>query len=266
MRALVTGGSAGVGRAVSLALARRGGRVLATARRHERLVALEAEAAGTVQDGGLLVEPGDLTDAAFRERLVTAAVERLGGLDIVIACAGAGAIGRFRDEAPATLARILDIDLVAPAELVRQCLPLLAAGRDPAVVLVGSILAHHPLPLHGGYCAAKAALRSLAGTLRLELEPDGIDVVLASLGPTESEFWDALVAGARPTWSRGRPLPAATVADAILDGLERRRSEILPGWRARAFVWAARWAPGFIDAACRAKMRRQDSAPEGGLR
>lgn len=139
----------------------------------------------------------------------------------------------------------------------------LALARRGRRVLVGSILGYHPLPLHGAYCAAKAALRSLAGTLRLELEPEGIDVVLASLGPTESEFWDSLVVGARPAWSRGRPLAATTAAAAILDGLERRRREIVPGWQARGFVWAARWMPAFLDAVCRAKIRSDREDPPG---
>ena len=164
-----------------------------------------------------------------------------------LAAAGGGAIGRFRDLTADTFARIIDLDLVAPAELVRQSLPDLAASDDPIVVFVGSILALHPLPLHGEYCAAKAALRSLAGTLRMELAADGIDVLLVNLGPTASEFWDALVVGQRPPWSRGRRMPAERAAAAIADGMERRRREITPGWQARGFAIAARFLPGLID-------------------
>lgn len=256
LRALVTGSSAGVGRAVSLALAARGTRVLATARRDDRLAALASAAAGS---GGvpMTTEAGDITDDTFRERLVAACRDRLGGLDLVVACAGAGAIGPFREGSPATFARIIDIDFLAPVELVRRCLPLLDVSSDPAVVLVGSMLGAHPLPLHGEYCAAKAALRSWAGTLRLELEADGIDVVLASLGPTRSEFWDHLLAGTRPTWSRGRPMTAEHAAAAILRGVERRSVEITPGWQARGYGWAARFAPRLIDRACRARLRRE---------
>lgn len=259
LRALVTGGSAGVGRAVSLALAARGTRVLATARRGDRLAALASTAGGGT--AAVTIEAGDITDDAFRERLVAIAQERLGGLDLVVACAGAGAIGPFRHGSPATFARIIDVDFLAPAELVRRCLPLLDASPDPAVVFVGSMLGIHPLPLHGEYCAAKAALRSLAGTLRLELEADGIDVMLASLGPTRSEFWESLLAGARPAWSRGRPMTAELAAAAILGGVERRRAEIAPGWQARGYAWATRFAPRLLDVACRARMRR-----EGALR
>lgn len=243
MRALVTGGSSGVGRAVAMELSRRGARVMATARRQDRLVELGSHDAAEPIDH----EAGDLCDPAFRERLVAITVERLGGIDLVVTAAGGGAIGPFREADARTFMRVLDLNLVAPAELVRLCLPALARGRDPAVVFVGSILGLHPLPLHAEYCAAKSGLRSLAGALRIELASEGIEVVLATLGPIDTEFWDALIAGERPSWSRGRPLAPHVAARAMLDGLERRRRELTPGWRAKSYALLARFLPGFID-------------------
>jgi len=114
-------------------------------------------------------------------------------------------------------------------------------------VLVGSILGLHPLPLHGEYCAAKGGLRAIAGTLRVELAAAGIDVLLATLGPVESEFWTALVRGERPAWSRGRGMHPKQAAAAILAGLERRQGEIVPGWQAKGYAFLARWLPGLID-------------------
>jgi len=243
-RVIVTGASSGVGRAVALELARRGACVLATARRGERLSELAARSPGACP---IVHEAGDICDPAFRDRLVTTAVARLGGLDAVVAAAGGGAIGPFRTMTAETFARVVDLDLVAPAELIRRCLPDLGRGRDPLVVLIGSILGLHPLPLHGEYCAAKAALRSLAGTLRLELASDGIGVLHVSLGPTVSEFWDALLVGERPPWSRGRRMSAECAARAIVAGMERRRADVTPGWQAVGFALAARFMPGWID-------------------
>jgi len=254
-RALVTGASSGVGRAVALELARRGVRVLATGRRVERLAALADEAAG-MAGGPLLYEAGDITSSEVRRHLVDVANQRLGGLDLIVAAAGGGAIGSFRDASPDTLAEIMDVDFVAPAELVRVALPSLRAGRDPAIVLVGSILGYHPLPLHAEYCAAKASLRSLAGTLRMELAEDGIGVLLASLGPTESEFWNHLLTGHRPDWSRGRAMSASRTARIIVRAVVWRRREVLPGWRAKGFAFAARLFPRLIDRAMMRRMRR----------
>lgn len=254
-KALVTGGSSGLGRAVALELARRGCHVLATARRPDRLAALARTAPG------IQVVAGDLTAPDFRERLPAIAADRLGGLDVVVAAAGSGAIGEFGAGDAETFGRILDIDFLAPAALVRASLPLLRRSADPGIVLVGSILGLHPLPLHGGYCAAKAALRSLAGTLRMELARDGIDILHVSLGPIESEFWENLLVGRRPSWSQGRPMPVERAARATVDGLVRRRNEIAPGWRAKGFAFAARFLPGLIDAIAARHLRDEDRHP-----
>ena len=254
-RVLVTGASSGVGRAIALELARRGARVLATGRRSERLAEV-AEAAADFEGSPLLHEVGDITSPVFRRQLIDTAVEHFGGLDLVVAAAGSGAIGRFRDATADTLMEIMAVDFFAPAELVRESLPLLRDGRDPAIVLVGSILGYHALPLHAEYCAAKAALRSLAGTLRTELATDGIGVLLASLGPTESEFWNHLLTGSRPGWSRGRAMSAARTARIIVRAIIWRRREVLPGWRAKGFALLARLFPRLIDRSLRRRMRR----------
>ena len=248
-RVLLTGGSSGVGRALAAELSRRGASLFVTARRETLLESLAAE-------HPVAWLPGDVTVDAFRRRLVAEARERLGGIDLVVAAAGSGAIGRFATSDPTTLRRVMEIDFFAPAELVRLSLPILREGRDPAVVLVGSILGLHPLPLHADYCAAKAALHALAGTLRAELAPEGIDVLLAALGPTESEFWGHLLAGSRPAWSRGRPLGAGATARAIADALERRRALVCPGLSAKGFSLAARFFPRFLDRAVARRMAR----------
>ncbi|MCX7411983.1 MAG: SDR family NAD(P)-dependent oxidoreductase [Planctomycetia bacterium] len=260
MRALVTGGSSGVGRAIALELARRGVRVVATARRVARLADL-AVAPLPPESPAILTVAADITSAADRRTVVDRAAEMLGGLDLLVAAAGSGAVGTFATADPATLRQIMEVDFFAPAELVRETLPLLRQGRDPAVVLVGSILGYHPLPLHTEYCAAKAAVRSLAASLRQELAAQGtgprIDIMLASLGPTESEFWDNLVSGERPRWSRGTPLSAAETAATVVTAIERRRPEILPGWSAKGFAIAARFFPWLIDAIVAARLRSE---------
>jgi short-subunit dehydrogenase len=248
LRAIVTGGSSGLGRALALQLAAQGSHVLATARRSDRLAAVENEwNTSRTGSGSLATTAGDQTDAGFRSQLVETAVARLGGIDLVVLAAGSGAVGRFDASSPDGLRKIMEVDFFAPVELARLCLPALHSGRDPAIVFIGSIIGRHPLPLHLEYGAAKSALAAAAGSLRMELAPDEIDVMLATLGPIASEFWENLIAGERAGWSRGRPMPSERAARSILRALVRRRTEVIPGLQAKGYVLASRFFPRLFE-------------------
>ncbi len=199
--------------------------------------------------------PGDITNSRFQEELVEKAKVAFGGIDLIVAAAGVGAVGPFSESSLDTMRSVFEIDFFAPVDLVYKSLPQLKKGRSPAVVLIGSILGVHPLPLHGGYAAAKAALHGFANAVRPELASLGIDVKVAILGPTESEFWDNLVAGERASWSQGRPLSAETTAAAIIAAMERGGGAVTPGWRAKTYVFLARFFPALIDLFVRWKRR-----------
>lgn len=242
-RVLVTGGSSGIGRSLTLQLLAQGARVVTTARREERLSTLRLPGHLNNQSACYFYKAGDITNPDFRDKLIPYAIDQLGGLDLVITAAGCGAIGSLETMPANTFRSIVNLDLLSCAELVHASLPHLKNGNDPAIVLIGSILGYCPLPLHSAYCAAKAGIISLAGSLRHELKEQGIDVLLATLGPTETEFWDALEMGERPAWSKGKPLSSEATCQIILKALEHRRHEVIPGWRAKAFVLAARHTP-----------------------
>ena len=113
-RAIVTGASSGIGRALAVELARQGARVVVTARREERLRELVARIKA---DGGEVeAVVGDVTDPAIRKRLIDAALTRFGGLDILVNNAGAGAMGRFEDADPQRARRLMEVNFFAPIE------------------------------------------------------------------------------------------------------------------------------------------------------
>ena len=247
---ILTGATSGVGRALAKLLAERGTRLVISGRRESRLIDLASEYPGV-----LIPLPGDITNSRFQEELVEKAKVAFGGIDLIVAAAGVGAVGPFSESSLDTMRSVFEIDFFAPIDLVYQSLPQLKKGRSPAVVLIGSILGVHPLPLHGGYAAAKAALHGFANAVRPELASLGIDIKVAILGPTESEFWDNLVAGERASWSQGRPLSAETTAAAIVAAMERGGSYVTPGWRAKTYVFLARFFPALIDLFVRWKRR-----------
>jgi short-subunit dehydrogenase len=245
-RALVTGASGGIGRAIALELARHGSRVVLVARRADALerVAAEIRAAG----GASETVAGDITAAGVRRSALDRAQTAFGGLDILVNNAGRGAMGRFDEASPERLRDVFELNFFAAAELIREALPLLKQGNRPIVVNIGSILGHRATPRNSEYCASKFALRGLSESLRPELSRSGVEVLLVSPGTTESEFYEhALNAAEKPPWPQQEPVSAEHVARAIVRAIQRGKHEIVPSARGRALVWLNRLAPSWVD-------------------
>lgn len=249
LRVAVTGASSGIGEALAVELARRGARLLVTARREERLRELDERV--TAAGGEIHYVVGDITQDAVRREVVERATARLGGLDVLVNNAGIGAFGRFDEAGPERLRQIMELDFFAAVELARLALPLLREGRTPAIVNVGSILGHRAIPFAAEYCAAKFAVRGFSESLRAELARDGVDVLLISPGTTDTPFFENVVE-MRTTlpWRKEGVRQGATpesVARAAIDGLTRSRSEVVPGLGGKLLVLANRLAPRLVD-------------------
>ncbi|MBA3585425.1 MAG: SDR family NAD(P)-dependent oxidoreductase [Gemmatimonadetes bacterium] len=255
----VTGSSTGIGRAAAIGFAEQGCRVAV----HYNSSEEEArEVAGKIEEAGgdAMLVKGDVSDSGDVKRMVGEVEDRYGRLDVLVNNAGVSAHGRFADGDDATLRRIMEVNFLAAAELTRRAIPVLSSGTRPAIVNIGSILGHRGIPLNSEYCASKFALRGWSESLRAELAPLGIDVLLVSPGTTETEFFDHLLAkrGALP-WGKAKGIPAATVARQTVRALERGRREIFPNWRGRALVLANRLFPRMVDRVMvRLTSRRQD--------
>jgi len=190
-RVLVVGGSSGIGRALAVALGRRGDPVVVAARRADLLADVVADAGptcrGAVADAA---DPGEARD------LVARTVALLGGLDTVVYAAGRSALGALSDGDAADWHRTLATNVVGPALVLAAAIPHLAGGTDPTAVLLSSHSVGRPWPGLVPYAASKAALDQLALGLRAE-EP-WLRVVRVVVGPTATSFadgWDPDRAG-----------------------------------------------------------------------
>jgi len=245
-RAVVTGASSGIGRAIARELARAGARLVLVARRRERLDELAAE----ITAAGGQAEPvvGDITERAVRQRALETAQSAWGGLDILVNNAGIGAVGLFEEANPERIRRIMEVNFFAPAELIRLALPLLENGNRPLIVNVGSILGHLAIPYSSEYCASKFALQGFSRSLRAELSRHAIDVLVVSPGTTQTEFFDVVIErGRTPAWPRHAAVPAEVVARKTVDAMRRGRRQIVPNRWGRLLLWLDRLAPGLVD-------------------
>jgi short-subunit dehydrogenase len=245
-RVLITGASRGVGRALALEFAKRGSRLLLLARSADLLSQLVAElpAAGAA---GADFLAGDVTDSGFRAEVTNWVTHRWNGLDVLVNNAGVSAIGEFASHDEAMARRIMEVNFFAATELTRCLLPHLAQGTESVVVNIGSILGHRGVPFVSEYVASKFALRGWSESLRAELHPQGIDVLLVSPGSVDTEFFDHVVAKTEELPWKTRGIPAAAVAAQTVRAVERRRTEIFPNWQGRLLVAVNRGLPRIVD-------------------
>ncbi len=217
MTAVVTGASSGIGRATAVALAR-AGHAVAIGYRTDRAGA-ERTAAGLAGQG--LVFPLDLADPEAAAQAVDRAASRLGGIDVLVNCAGINRRSPALEESLLDWQRILTVDLTGPFACAQAAARrMVAQGRGGRIVNVTSV--HEFLPILGGasYCAAKGGLGELTKVLALELAPYGITVNAVSPGETATPMngvpdqQDAAELR-RPAIPVGRPGRAAEVAAAI---------------------------------------------------
>jgi len=185
-RALVTGASSGLGRSLAAWLAARGVTVVAAARRREKLDELREEVART----GGVIEPLELDVAdvaAVRERLLELD-GRDGGLDLVVANAGAGELTPARKFDWQACERILRVNVLGAAATLTAALPGMLARNRGHLVAIASIAAVRGLPNNAAYGSSKAFLRIFMESLRVDLSTTGVKTTCVFPGFVKSEM------------------------------------------------------------------------------
>ncbi len=245
-RAVVTGASSGIGRAIAIELCRQGAKVVATARRADRLKALAEEVAAA--GGKLETTAGDIVDPKVQLKALETAQKTFGGVDILVNNAGVGAMGLFEQSDPRLLRRVMDVNFFALVEMTRLALPFLKIGTRPIVVNVGSILGHRGVPYNSEYCASKFAVQGFSEAVRTEFIRHKIDVLVVSPGTTETEFFDrAIQKTGQPRWPEHRPVSAEEVARQTVKAIRRGKHEIIPYRWGKLFCLLNRLSPRMTD-------------------
>jgi uncharacterized oxidoreductase len=231
-RVLITGGGSGIGRALAERLAGAGSNVV-IAGRNARTLDNAREAAPRLRALRL-----DVTSESDAVNALAWIERELGGLDLLVNSAGVMHGGGLdAAEAPQTTTEELEVNLGGAIRMTRLALPLLAASRQPGVVFISSAVALTAVPGFAVYAATKAALHSLARSVRQELASEGIRV-FEVLPPVV----DTALAGDLQV----AKMPAAAVAEAVIKGLRRDREQIAVG-QIRQLVLLARIAPRLAD-------------------
>jgi NAD(P)-dependent dehydrogenase (short-subunit alcohol dehydrogenase family) len=229
--ALVTGGARGIGLATARALVARGASVV--------IVDLDPEAcaraAAEVHDSRAVGLAGDVTDRSAMQRAVAVAVERFGGLDVVVANAGvASRVATFRATPSEAFERVLDVNLMGVCRTVDAALPEIVRRRGH-VVVISSVYAFINGVGAVPYAMSKAAVEQFGRALRVELVPHGASASVAYFGFIDTEMVhraidsdplanEMLQTFPKPLHKRLQP---AAAGEAIVRGIERRRPRII---------------------------------------
>lgn len=226
---VVTGANSGIGLSTCLELAGAGYDVIGTVRSAAKadLLRTAAEQAGTAVRAVLLdVDDAASTEAGFAEIAGLTG----GGPWAVVNNAGYAQAGAVEDVPDELVRAQLETNLVAPVRIARLVLPAMRARGDGRIVNVSSVAGRLSTPLMGWYCASKHALEAVTDALRVEVEPDGVRVVLVEPGMFGTDIWSAAQAGGLPDPTTPR-YAAAYARSAALSSRADRLPD--PVWVAR---------------------------------
>lgn len=233
--AVVTGASAGIGAAIARELAGRAYRVLAVARRGERLESLQRET-----QGGVIPLLEDLLSEGASERIAARASE-LGGAELLVNNAGVGAFARFW-ETPLELAvKQVQLNAMVSVELTHRFLPGMLAKQAGGVMVVTSTGGFYPTPKLSVYGGTKAFLLSFTEALSEELRGTGVRVLAVCPGATASEFGE--VAGMQKIMEKTPMMSPEAVAKAALRAWDQKAVICVPGTSNKFMVQAAQFLP-----------------------
>ncbi len=231
--AWITGASSGIGRALALALAKRGWTVAVSARGADGLEALAEEDA----EGRIVPFPVDITKPRNVETLVTNLEERLGPIDLAILNAGTHIPVSGHNFSRKDVATLIETNLIGSVNCLGALIPRFVKRRGGEIAVVASMTGYRGLPTSAGYGATKAGLINMAEALKPELELHDVSIRLINPG-----FVDTPLTRKNPF-----PMPFLTpvdkAAEVILRKLGGRRFEITVPWQMTIFLKLLRIVP-----------------------
>lgn len=241
----ITGASSGIGEALATEYASRGYNLALLARRMERLKAFEEEMRPKGVE--ILSIDGDVTKEVDLKRAVQLIRDRFHRLDITIANAGFGVVGRFESLTNDDYRRQFETNIYGVFNTVREALPLLKESRGRLAV-IGSVNGYVTLPGNTPYCMSKFAVRALCKALYFELASSGVSVTHIAPGFVESEIRRVDNKGRLHTDEK-QPLPhwlvmpRATAAKKIANAVHARKRERIVTGHGHIAVYLERFVP-----------------------
>lgn len=244
---VVMGAASGIGRETALRFARRGARVVVSARSEPDLLSLVEQI--RAEGGEATAVPADVTEFAQVKAVAESAMERYGRLDAWVHVAGVGLWATLEETRPEEWRQVVDVNLNGQAYGAMAALPHLKRDGG-ALIHVSSVEAQFAMPFQSAYAASKHGVHGLLKSLRLELKRAGLPISVTEIMPagTSTPIFDVARTrlGVKP-----KPFPPVyapgVVADAILHAAEHPTRELVTGGFSKAGLVAQAIAPRLMD-------------------
>jgi short-subunit dehydrogenase len=245
---VITGATAGVGRATAHAFAEEGAYVVLLARDEKRLRETEME---VIRRGGkTLAIPTDVANAAEVEQAAEQAERTVGPIDVWVNNAMATIFSPIQEITPDEFKRATEVTYLGAVYGTMSALKRMRPRNDGVIIQIGSALAYRSIPLQSAYCGAKHALHGFTDSVRSELLHDRSRVKISMVqlpGVNTPQFeWCRTTMGRHPQ-PVGPVYQPEVAARAIVWAAKHKRREIYVGWPAAVTIVLNKWLPGFFD-------------------
>jgi 3-oxoacyl-[acyl-carrier protein] reductase len=221
-KAIVTGGTRGIGLAIARALIADGASVLITGRSRSSVDEAQRSLATVASSGRLVATVADVRDRAAVESVVALAAKEFGGLDTLVNNAGVGVFADVEKMDDSDWNSIIDTNLTGVFLCTRAAIPVMRKAGGGWIINIASLAGKNYFPKGAAYCASKAGLVAFTESLMQEVRYDGIRVSVIMPGSVATEF-----GGAAPTAADSWKLSPDDVAEVVMD-LLRHPSRSLP--------------------------------------
>jgi NAD(P)-dependent dehydrogenase (short-subunit alcohol dehydrogenase family) len=246
---VLMGASSGIGRETALRFARKGTKVVASARGEEGLDSLVQEIRD--EGGEAIAVPADTSEFGQVKAVADRAVQEYGRLDTWVHLAAVGLFATFEQTTPEEFARVIDVNLMGQVYGAMAALPHLKREGRGALIHISSVEAKRSFPFHSAYGASKHGMDGFLEALRVELKHEGwpISVTQVMPGTINTPFFDKgrTKLGVKPV---GVPpiYEPETVANLILYAAENPARDLVCGGAAQALILNQRLSPRMLDA------------------
>ncbi len=247
-RILITGATGGIGRKLTMALAEKGAELVLAGTDVNKL--LQLKRAVLVRGGKAHVFTCDLAAPDAPLVLSNQVIDAIGGVDILVNCAGIASFGLFDQQTPESIETLWRINVLAPMQLTRALLPQMIASRHGRIVNVGSTFGSIGFAYFTTYSASKFAMRGFSEALRRELEGSGVGVTYVAPRYTKTPLNDGAVSRMAQAVGMNSDEPAL-VARHVVRAIEKSSNDYYIGWPEGLFVRINAVLPRLVDFALR---------------